>query len=267
MGLAYSAFSAMSVSNEWRDEMTNVRAKGDFALNMGNLNFYSLLDLNAHTTKSTLFGAYSLAGYNTEIRGTGFKYDAGVPTGGAATSFDFYKSGLLSSQVTGFTADLKMIASAAKTGSLTDDAKIFASILKGGDTIVGGKAADNLFGLSGNDTIKGGSGKDVIAGGLGADKLWGGFGDDTFVFASAAESTSKAADTIYDLQLGDRIDLSKIDANSTKAGNQSFHLVEKYTGKAGELVSTSTKIMADTNGDGHTDFMLKLNAEADFIIL
>jgi hypothetical protein len=35
------------------------------------------------------------------------------------------------------------------------------------------------------------------------------------------------------------IDLSAIDANSTKAGNQAFHMVDHFTGHAGELrVST-----------------------------
>ena len=74
-----------------------------------------------------------------------------------------------------------------------------------------GDAHDNVInGGKGNDTLIGGDGNDVLIGGLGADFLTGGAGVDTFKFLTgdADPSVNGSFDTITDLEVGDRIDLS-----------------------------------------------------------
>ncbi len=88
----------------------------------------------------------------------------------------------------------------------TDGAfRIFSG--NGADDITGGAKADEIFGLGGVDKINGGGGADRIIGGLGGDFLTGGDGD-TFVYESAAESTSLNFDTLtgFDFRI-DRVDL------------------------------------------------------------
>ncbi|MDB5722994.1 MAG: tandem-95 repeat protein, partial [Alphaproteobacteria bacterium] len=60
---------------------------------------------------------------------------------------------------------------------------------------------------AGDDTLFGGAGADTLSGGLGKDRLEGGAGADTYVFRSAAESTSTGYDALvgFDWQV-DRID-------------------------------------------------------------
>ena len=101
----------------------------------------------------------------------------------------------------------------------------FLSGNDGGDTIKGGKGADNIHGDAGNDTLKGnagddkiyggtgndnidgGAGADLINGSLGNDKLKGGAGADTFTFSA---NDGKQFDTIQDFGKGgaDKITLS-----------------------------------------------------------
>lgn len=98
-----------------------------------------------------------------------------------------------------------------------------------------------LSGLGGNDTLIGGGGKDTLIGGLGKDVLSGGKGADVFRFNSIAESaglTVKTNDVIMDFVSGtDKIDLSGIDANTTKekgaAGNNAFILESNNTIQSG----------------------------------
>jgi Ca2+-binding RTX toxin-like protein len=104
----------------------------------------------------------------------------------------------------------------------------------GHDTLIGGLGTDTLFGDDGNDslnggggndTLNGGSGQDVLIGDVGADTLTGGAGADIFEFGAITHSTVSARDIITDFQAGlDKIDLSGIDANTTKGagGNQAF---------------------------------------------
>jgi Ca2+-binding RTX toxin-like protein len=74
-----------------------------------------------------------------------------------------------------------------------------------------GDAHDNVInGGKDNDTLIGGDGNDVLIGSLGADFLTGGAGVDTFKFLTgdADPSVNGSFDTITDLEVGDRIDLS-----------------------------------------------------------
>lgn len=146
------------------------------------------------------------------------------------------------------------------------------------DRIVGDDLANLLSGGRGGDTLAGGDGDDTLAGGVGVDKLSGGRGSDVFLFLDSAEigRSSGARDIIKDFTLEiDRIDLSAIDANATLAGDQSFVLVKKFTGVAGQLdIETKkgvTLVSGDLDGDGKADFTLELTGtlalkDEDFIL-
>ncbi|MDH6266924.1 Ca2+-binding RTX toxin-like protein [Rhizobium sp. SG_E_25_P2] len=135
----------------------------------------------------------------------------------------------------------------------------------GGDLLQGAAGNDTLAGGAGNDTLQGGDGVDQLTGGAGADKLTGGKGADMFIFSAVSDSAGKTYDTIYDFAAADTIDLSAIDANSKKNGNQAFSFIgnEDFSNHAGELrfekVKGDTIIEADRNGDGKADFILHLD--------
>jgi Ca2+-binding RTX toxin-like protein len=101
------------------------------------------------------------------------------------------------------------------------------------DTICGTTIAEQLYGLrgnnslfgnSGNDTLDAGRGKDLICGGVGRDILKGGSDRDAFQFLSKQDSLPGFADTITDFRhsQGDKLDLSKIDANSQTPTDDHF---------------------------------------------
>ncbi|WP_275789280.1 calcium-binding protein [Pararhizobium gei] len=138
--------------------------------------------------------------------------------------------------------------------------------------ISGGDGADRLIGGGGNDRISGDAGNDVIYGGSGVDTLSGGAGSDRFQF-----DATPGRDIITDFEKGDdRMDLSVIDA-STASGNNAFSFIgtRAFSGTAGELrylqKDGDTYVLADTNGDGASDFTLGLNGSmplsvSDFIL-
>jgi serralysin len=73
----------------------------------------------------------------------------------------------------------------------------------------------------------------------------------------------------------DKIDLSGIDANSSKAGNQAFSFIgsKAFDGKVGELNFIKGILSGDTNGDKVADFELSITlvggttlANADFVL-
>jgi serralysin len=125
---------------------------------------------------------------------------------------------------------------------------------------------DALFGRGGNDTLNGFDGNDVLDGGPGRDVLTGGAGSDTFHYSSILDTgvTASTRDFITDFQHGiDHIDLSAIDANTTKSGKQAFKFIgtQAFHHVAGELheIKGSTSIVeGDVNGDGKADFQIAL---------
>lgn len=139
----------------------------------------------------------------------------------------------------------------------------------GRDKLSGGAGNDKLSGAGGNDKLYGDSGNDKLTGGMGADDLWGGSGADTFIFKLIKESTVDASwrDTIFDFSARqkDKIDLSGIDANTAKGGNQAFSFIgtKAFGGKAGELryekAKSDTYIYGDVNGDKIADFAIHLD--------
>lgn len=127
----------------------------------------------------------------------------------------------------------------------------------GDDLLRGGAGDDTLWARDGDDVLSGGPGRDVLVGAKGSDTLWGGNGADRFVFLSATERDRGATDRIADFRRGlDRIDLSNIDADATRAGDQSFRL-QLGPGGAGALWATAVAggiaLQLDTGGDGQAD--------------
>jgi Ca2+-binding RTX toxin-like protein len=133
-----------------------------------------------------------------------------------------------------------------------------------------------LFGGAGNDTLTGGAGADILFGAGGADDLTGGAGADTFRYDSTADSTSTVMDEIAGFVSGsDKIDLSRIDANTLTGGNQAFHWIgsNAFTGgggaAAGELrvfQSAGTWfVQGDTNGDGHADLVIAVTSGSPLV--
>ncbi|MDB5660136.1 MAG: type secretion target repeat protein [Cypionkella sp.] len=108
----------------------------------------------------------------------------------------------------------------------------------------------------------------MLAGGAGADTLIGGLGSDVFVCNSTADSNSFSRDVIrgdgssvtfsgVGSSIGDRIDISGIDANATIVGNQMFQF-----GLTGVGTISFAEAGATTLIRGNTDY----DAEYEFIV-
>jgi Ca2+-binding RTX toxin-like protein len=142
-------------------------------------------------------------------------------------------------------------------------------------TLVGNEFANRISGAAGNDVLDGGAGNDTLSGLGGIDKLTGGLGTDTFVFKDGdTGKTLATADSILDFShaQGDRIDLSRIDANIKLAGDQAFTLHASGDDHvAGSLWLTQsgadTLVNMDTDGDGKADYMIHLaNVKASTLV-
>lgn len=130
-------------------------------------------------------------------------------------------------------------------------------VLHGGngkDILYGGTGDDRLIGGAGRDVLHGGAGNDRLIGGSGRDTLYGDKGQDVFRFISGTDADG---DWIGDFRKGDKIDLSAIDADTTRSGDQAFtfagtgpgHLT--ITGIGG---GACVRISGDLDGDGMGDF-------------
>ena len=130
---------------------------------------------------------------------------------------------------------------------------------------VSGNQVDNyLYGMEGSDYLSGWGGNDTLDGGLGADTLTGGTGKDVFKFNTLADSglTKTTLDVITDFLIGqDKIDISKIDANTALAGNQAFTGLiganVEFT-KAGQLRLNAGVLYGNTDKDGAAEFSIAL---------
>ncbi|MEM7505912.1 MAG: M10 family metallopeptidase C-terminal domain-containing protein [Pseudomonadota bacterium] len=154
----------------------------------------------------------------------------------------------------------------------------FIDVLFGdaGDNLVrGGRGADRVAGRAGDDTLDGGVGFDKLYGNAGQDIMTGGGGNDRFIYFRESDSRAGSAtrDRITDFDAGDRIELSRLDADTTSGGNQAFDFIERagFSGTAGELRfftsagSNLTLIQADTDGDASSDFEIQLTGLVDLV--
>ena len=139
-----------------------------------------------------------------------------------------------------------------------------------------------LRGFAGSDTLNGAAAVDTLIGGGGQDILTGGPGADVFRFNSKAETKNGLfnRDSTADFEQGvDRIDLSGIDADARKGGNQTFKFVAgarfHHNEKSGLLHFVDKEgfviVEGDTNGDGRPDFQIEVHgaaalAKLDFIL-
>jgi Ca2+-binding RTX toxin-like protein len=160
-------------------------------------------------------------------------------------------------------------AAGTVNGTNYDDV-LFGS--RGADTVYGNAGIDILLGGAGDDRLVGGSGNDELWGGAGRDVMTGGSGRDVFGFLSAAEMNASAGrDRITDFQPGlDRIDLSRLDADSIHAGSQAFEWrgTGAFTapGQLRYYFSGDTTIIAgNTDSDAQPEFRLVLDGHLNLI--
>lgn len=140
----------------------------------------------------------------------------------------------------------------------------------GSDLVQGGRGADRLYGQDGSDTLIGGAGNDVLVGGKGADELIGGAGADRFVFAEGHLGLGIGArDTIVGWTTDDVLDFSRMDANSTLPGDQSFGSPRKTIFDFSQAHCITFRVSGDdlilqfeTNNDGFHDYELLLKGQA-----
>lgn len=173
--------------------------------------------------------------------------EANSPAGGTDT--------VLSSVSWRLTSGVEVLQLTGKKGvSGTGDA--------GANTLIGNGAANLLRGLRGNDSLDGGAGNDTLSGGAGADQLTGGAGADVFVFDRLSTSTVGAPDMIRGFggagsAGGDRIDLSDLDANTGRAGDQGFSLGANGAGSLDVSdQGGDTLIRGDVDGAAGYDFAI-----------
>lgn len=153
------------------------------------------------------------------------------------------------------------------------------------DTLAGGSMNDVLTGLDGRDSITGNGGNDTLSGGLAADTLNGGLGRDTLIGGAAGDSLTGGGDAdrfvfatadfgpvdpfsrdrIMDFSNADRdkIDLSKIDADTATTADDAFTFVSGGFTAAGQVhvvtVSGITYLEGNFNADLAADFVIRVD--------
>lgn len=272
---------------------------GDFA-SYEDMDIGVIVDLSNGTTSGgaagdTLIGIEGLIGGSTTDRLSGTT-GRNILLGGDGDDFlrgnagadqldggDGSDTALYAESDAGIAIDLA--AGTAEGGSAAGDT--LASIENIGgtafDDIIVGDGSDNRFtGYEGRDVFNGGDGNDILQGGLGGDRLTGGAGADSFVYISIDDSPTGAGrqDVIFDFTRGeDLIDLSAIDADPARPGNQAFRFLGQagYDGNLGALILSTTTdgarvVSIDIDGDSVTDMRFAIYgagsqlAASDFIL-
>ncbi|WJN59968.1 hypothetical protein OH686_14530 [Pseudomonas sp. SO81] len=159
-------------------------------------------------------------------------------------------------------------ASSAVTVSL-NSTSAQATKGSGSDTLIsienlaGSQYNDSLTGNAASNTLNGGAGNDRLIGGAGKDLLIGGAGNDTFVINALSDSglTSDNWDVIKDFMSGDKIDLSRLDADTTVDGNNVFtQIIDSAAAftAAGQLRLTDGVLYGNIDGDADAEFAIQL---------
>ena len=131
------------------------------------------------------------------------------------------------------------------------------------ENLIGSAFADHLTGNDGNNTLRGGAGADTLNGGGGIDTLSGSAGNDVFDFDALTDlgATIGTSDTVTDFAVGDLLDLSSLDADTTTPElNDAFSttLVSDFTA-AGQLKFDNGVLYGNTDGDINTvEFVINL---------
>jgi Ca2+-binding RTX toxin-like protein len=183
--------------------------------------------------------------------------------------------------------ELQLLNSGGVINGTGNDLDNFIGGNSANNTLDGSDGADELTGFGGDDYLFGGAGDDRLRGddrqrgdeahfaGLGIDVLAGGAGADVFEFWKPADSghMGAAADQIVDFSSieGDKIDLSKMDADTTSAGNQTFIFIDNANFTAvGQVRFSGGFVEGNVDAELGADFRIQVNAPslvtADFIL-
>ncbi|WP_064120481.1 M10 family metallopeptidase [Pseudomonas fluorescens] len=127
-------------------------------------------------------------------------------------------------------------------------------------TLVG--AATKGTGNALNNAIYGNAGNNILDGGAGIDTLTGGAGADTFVFSSRSDmglGINRDVITDFNSLQGDKIDLTKFDANLLQGGMDAFTFIgaNDFTG-AGQLRFVDHVLSGNVSGNVGADFEIQL---------
>ena len=133
----------------------------------------------------------------------------------------------------------------------------------------GNNLNNRITGNNKNNSINGKSGKDVIIGKLGRDILTGGGNADKFIYNSINDSgtTNATRDIITDFSGIDKINLSSIDANELKNGNQKFEFIgSKPFTEIGQVRFEKGNgfLSMNTDNDSKADMQIDLFGIASF---
>lgn len=146
----------------------------------------------------------------------------------------------------------------------------FNDVLRGAsgdERLRGGAGNDSLSGRGGDDRLYGDAGRDTLLGSAGTDWLSGGAGADVFRWQSigAVGSALSRADVVRDFSHGaqDRLDLSRIDANGLRSGNQAFAFIGQSDFTAAgqvryEVSGSEARVFLNTDADQDAEAIIRL---------
>ncbi|WP_072642963.1 calcium-binding protein [Sinorhizobium americanum] len=232
---------------------------------MREIDFSSLLYADSYSRSSSIFSAH-YGSWTDQFRGSGFKYDSdGYPTAGTVTSYAILYSGGRMALISGFSIATTIIASAAKTESLSDDLAIIRDALAGNDNLNGGESSNYLRGYAGNDVISGGQywddlfgddGDDKISGGSNGDSLYGGNGNDTLNGGSGFDLLSGGAgsDTASYVGASEGVvaSLKNLASNTNDASGDEYSSIENLTGTSySDILEGNANANVLTGGNGN----------------